>query len=484
MIPKFYIQYEAKVIFSANLHRLFKTSVIRLALKYALYNILIIAVGLGLLYGTTSQHINAQLDAGLQHELANLTEIDRSQGRIKLLSILNASWQKGLDSRHYYLLISKDGDKLVSEIRDWPSSLKADRHVRNIWIESNITPLDIQSQDGFWPMIGGTLDDGSRLLIAQSVLPAEDLQEFTLSIMAAILLLSIGLTLMMSLLLGKTILSRIDMINDTAKAITQGELKKRIPLTDKSDEFDELAQHLNKMLARTEQLIAGMRQVTDNVAHDLRGPLSRLRNRLEVTLLDQRDEGEYRKAIQEAIADTEGLINTFNALLEIAETESGSYRGEWDAVSLSKIARDLGELYADIAEDKNKLLTVETPKGVDIQVTGNHHLLAQAINNMLDNALKYTADNGEVNLQVTRQEGVPVVMVSDNGVGIPEDQQLFVLNRYTRLDSARNSEGNGLGLSLIKAVADLHQAELILEDNHPGLRVILIFKTSLQPVPK
>lgn len=456
-----------------NLHRLLQTSVIRLALKYALFNAMLIAMGLGFLFWATSQYVDAQIEAGLQHELAKLTDIDTSQGRKKLVALLNSEWQKGLEGRRYNLLISKDGEQLAGELRGWPTQLDADGQVQNIWIEDDLTPYNVEDHDGYWPMIGGTLKDGSRLLITQSVLPAEDLQEFTLSVMAIILILSIGLALAMGWFLGRTILARIDNINTTAKAITTGDLTQRVTLTEKDDEFDELGNHLNAMLTRIEQLMASMRQVTDNVAHDLRRPLSRLRNRLEVTLLETRDAEEYRNVIQETIVDAESLISTFNALLEIAQTEAASFRGEWTSVNLSNLAHELGGLYSDLAEEKGKRFTIEA--GSNIEVVGNRHLLAQALNNLLDNAIKYTPDKGLIKLHVAIINDRPTIIVSDNGPGIPPDQYQTVLERYTRLDTARSTEGNGLGLSLIKAVAELHHARLKLEDNLPGLRVVLSF---------
>jgi signal transduction histidine kinase len=273
--------------------------------------------------------------------------------------------------------------------------------------------------------------------------------------------------------LGRTFLQRIDTINRTAELVAAGELSKRVTLSSKDDEFDELATHLNAMLDQIEHLLTGMREVTDNVAHDLRKPLTRMRNRIEVTLLDKRETEDYRRALEETMADANELMKTFNALLEIAQAEAGSFRGEWVDVELSKLLEDIGELYLDEAEEHSGRFEYDIEP--DLHIRGNRHLLAQAVTNLLDNAFKYTPDNCNINLTAKTTDGRISISVTDEGPGIPTRQRLHVLERFVRLDSDRGKTGNGLGLSLVKAVANLYGAELRLDDNQPGLRVSLLF---------
>ena len=322
-------------------------------------------------------------------------------------------------------------------------------------------------------MIATRLVDGSRLLITQSIVQAEDLREFTLTAMTTILLIAVGLTLLLGWRLGNRILERIDKINSVASMIGQGNLDQRVPLTGSNDEFDELSSHLNDMLLRLQRLIRGMQDVTDNIAHDLRRPLSRLRNRIEVALLKDRDEAAYRKTLEDVLSDTDELIKTFNALLEITQAESGSYRGEWGEVALDELAANLGELFNDMAEHTGQRFSMTIEPGV--KVTGNPHLLAQAISNLLENAIKFTPEKGELRLKIEQKNGHAIISVSDSGPGIPVQEREHVLQRFVRLDTARSKEGNGLGLSLVNAIALLHKAELTLEDNHPGLKISLIF---------
>lgn len=318
------------------------------------------------------------------------------------------------------------------------------------------------------------LADDSKLLLARSLAQAEELQEVILYTIIIILLVSVGLALTMGWFIGCTLLARIDKVNSTAKAISSGDYSQRVPLSDRNDEFDELAAQLNTMLMRIEQLLTGMRQVTDNIAHDLRQPLSRLRNRLEITLLEKRDTQEYRQVLGETIEDANELIRTFNALLEIAQTEAGSFRGEWKTVDMSALLTGLGELYQELAESQGKHLTLHIQQG--LKVTGNRHLLTQAISNLLDNAIKYTEDKGRIDLLAQQQAEGFVIEISDNGLGIPIEKHALVLERFYRLDTARSTAGNGLGLSLVKAVMELHNVSLRLVNNQPGLAVELLFK--------
>ena len=272
---------------------------------------------------------------------------------------------------------------------------------------------------------------------------------------------------------GSELVERIDTINNTAKGLTADKLTRRIPLSGRNDEFDELAAHLNDMLDRIEHLLTGMRQVTENIAHDLRRPLARLRGRIEVTLREPRDELGYRDVLLETLEDADELMHMFSALLEIAQAEAGSFRGDWSVVDISALLLELGQLYSDEAQAQGKVFELQVEPALELK--GNRHLLAQAIRNLLDNAFKFTSVDGKIRLTASRSSGCLIVAVSDDGAGIPAHLRRKVLQRFVRLESERSSAGNGLGLSLVKAVADLHKAELSLGDNEPGLRVSLSF---------
>ena len=254
-----------------------------------------------------------------------------------------------------------------------------------------------------------------------------------------------------------------------------GALQERMAVANNGDELDQLAGNLNAMLDQIEHLMVGMRQVTDSVAHDLRTPLTRLRSRLEITLVEAATEDEYRAAIQEAISEADRLLGIFGALLSIAEAEAGTMQRSFQKVSLSDLARQMADLYEPAAEEAG--LGFVSDIRAEPVALGNQQLLAQAIANLLDNALKYTPAEGCVTLTVKGPEGErgACISVADTGPGIPAEQRESVLRRFVRLEASRSSPGNGLGLSLVDAVARLHGARLEMDDNHPGLIVSLVF---------
>jgi len=286
-------------------------------------------------------------------------------------------------------------------------------------------------------------------------------------------------------LLGRNMLRRLDAINRTSGEIIAGDLSRRVPLTGSGDEFDVLSENLNRMLDRIERLMKGLREVTDSVAHDLRTPLNRLRNRLEESAARLSAQGALKNElaageIERAIAETDQLIGTFNALLLIAETDAGTTRAAMSALVLGEVAADVVELYEPLAEERKVGLSLMP--GPPVVIEGNRSLIAQALANLVDNAIKYTPIGGSVRIRaVTTSDGVEL-SVADSGPGIPEADRPRVIERFVRLEASRNSPGTGLGLSLVAAVAHFHNAELLLEDNVPaGLKAVLRFpRTALR----
>ena len=273
-----------------------------------------------------------------------------------------------------------------------------------------------------------------------------------------------------SFLIGYTIIHSISRISRTARRIVDGDFSERVPTrANDADEMSQLADDLNHMLDRIEALITSQRQVTNNIAHDLRSPLNRMRNRMEVALLDRNSGvGELREVIADSVEDAENLLKTFNALLNIAQVESRA-KDDFKHESLSAICDDLAELYDVMTEEGEHSFEAHIERGLDIM--GNRQLIAQAITNLLDNAVKYTPSGGHITLTAEQRGENIHVSVGDNGHGIPPDKRDDVLKRFVRLDSARSTPGNGLGLSLVSAIVALHNGSLQLHDNKPGLRI-------------
>ena len=289
---------------------------------------------------------------------------------------------------------------------------------------------------------------------------------------------SVGLMLVLALVSGffisHRVLRRMEGVTDASRAIMGGDLSERIPVTGNGDEFDRLAISLNEMLGRIEALMAGLKEVSDNVAHDLKTPLTRMRNRVEGALRqDGSDPAAARDALETTLDECDGLIETFNALLSIARAEAGE-GGEAERFDAAQMVRDLGELYEPVAEDAGIVLTVKAPESLTIEA--NRHLLGQALSNLIDNALKYAGgEEAAIMIGLEKTAAGVELSVGDNGPGIPETDRARVLERFVRLDASRSVPGTGLGLSLVSAIADLHRARLVLEDNAPGLRVSILF---------
>jgi len=457
-----------------NLPRLLRTTAVRLALRYVLVYAAVLGLALAAVLWSTSRYVDAQLEADLERELASLDRAFQDGGAGRLAETLARRQERSLAEGRVYLLVGADGEKLAGNLYAWPSeaSIAFDGKVHGAWFEDSVIPAELYDDDAWWPVIAREFPDGSRLLLARGVPQDAALHEIT-EYLLAVMSVAVLLALAMGVTLGRAILGRMDTISRAAGEIMAGDLSRRVPVSGGNDEFDALAGRLNAMLDRIQQLIKGIREVTDNVAHDLRSPLSRLRNHLEITLLEGRSEEEYRQAIGKTIEDAESLIKTFNAMLGIAQVESGNHRTPWGRVDLNTLAADLDELYKPVAALKEQQFTLVT--GEPAEITGSRDLLAQAIGNLLDNAIKYTPEGGAILLGVKRLDEATEVMVRDSGAGIPAAEREHVLERFVRLESSRHTPGNGLGLSLVKAVARLHGAELRLGDAGPGLTVTLRF---------
>src|SRR6266498_2732627 len=273
----------------------------------------------------------------------------------------------------------------------------------------------------------------------------------------------------------RRVLKRVDAMTETTRKIMDGDLAGRLPIAGTGDELDRLATNLNAMLERIEALMHGLKEVSDNIAHDLKTPLTRLRNRCEEALRLAEDESQYRAALESTIEESEALMRTFNALLMIARAESGQARDGMTEFDAAEIARGVGELYEPLADDKGIHLKVEAPAAAPVH--GNRELVSQALANLVDNAIKYGAgmNGAEAEIVVTaRGEGDRILLaVADSGGGIPAADRGRAVERFVRLEQSRSQPGSGLGLSLASAVARLHGGDLKLEDNHPGLRTVI-----------
>lgn len=453
--------------------RLLRTSVFRTSMLYAVLYSVLAAGGLGFIYLSTSYYIGEQIDARLRLEMEVLLKLHQDRAMPALSEAIRQRSRR--EDEHQRIFFYRIVSPRVSLPTAWP---EADGRGFATLRLDEVFPVAQGGEDPVRVLMA-RLPDGYRLLVGRDLNDERQLMDHTLNAVMLVTLVVLLLSLSGGIVMGLSTLRRIDTIDATAGKIIAGDLSRRVPLRSRDDEFDQLGRKLNAMLDRIEALMAAMREVTDNVAHDLRSPLNRLRNRLDVTLLEARSEAEYRAVLEQATDDVDGLLRTFNALLGIAQVEAGIAPSEQGPVDLQELALDLADLYGALAEDRQLRLHCETES---VQVSGNRQLLTQAAANLLDNAVKYTPAGGEISLQVAYREDASVLEVRDTGPGIPEDQRGRVLERFVRLDGARSLPGNGLGLSLVRAVARLHGARLQLADNHPGLRVSLSFPRGVDSI--
>lgn len=318
------------------------------------------------------------------------------------------------------------------------------------------------------------LPDGFRLLVGRDISESEQLVSVVRRALILTVALMVALGLASWIFVSRRVLKRIDSMAETSRGIVGGDLSGRLEVTGTGDEFDRLAESLNTMLTRIEQLMTGLKQVSDNIAHDLKTPLTRMRNRVETALARGKGETDYREALQATIDEADHLIRTFNALLMIARVEAGSSNSEFGLFDAAVLARDVFELYEPVAQEAGVLLKLEAEGPA--MVHANRELISQAMANLIDNAIKYadeSSERPEVVISVSRDSGVVKLSVSDNGAGIAEADRERVTERFVRLEESRSKPGAGLGLSLVSAVAQLHGGDLVLRDNKPGLSAVL-----------
>jgi signal transduction histidine kinase len=455
--------------------RLGKTHAFRLAILYlAVFAASVLGVLL-FIYWMSADFIERQTEATLDAEITGLAEQYAQRGISGLVQIVAARSAGNRGDSMLYLVTTADGRPLAGNVTNWPKGVA----VRSGPL-SFTTEVNVKGQTETHPARGMliVIPEGYRLLVARDISDATAFRGHikTTLIWSGLMALAVGLV--GGAVMGRNMLRRVEQVNRTAERVVGGNLSDRVPLRGSGDEFDQLANNLNGMLDQIERLMTGIREVTDNVAHDLKTPLARLRARLELALLPDADAVQQSAAIRAAIEEADRMLATFNALLSIAEAEARAGREHSEPLDLGEIARAVAELYEPLAEERGFAFALDVEAGLIIQ--GDRNLLSQAIANLLDNALKYGGSprgSSEIRLSARRDQGMAVLDVCDRGPGIPEMNREAVFDRFVRLEPSRSTPGNGLGLSLVRAIVHLHSGVVQLGDNKPGLRVRLKFPT-------
>ena len=450
--------------------RLLRSSSLRNALVYGALFIAAVIVVLTFIYLSTVGYMDRQMDTILESDLRGLSRQFESEGEPGLAHTLSERVAQHPDGEVVYLLLDAQGRVLAGNLDEWPSSTIDE----DGWIDFLLYEWDFERETRPARALTARLPGDLKLLVGRDVGDRDRVRRLILDALGWALAFTVVLALGIGVLISSRVTDRLEQLNTTARQIMEGDLGRRAPTDGSGDDFDQLAMNLNRMLDRIQSLMTTVQEISNNVAHDLRKPLTRLRHRLEEAQSAAPDLA--MPALQQATLEAEELMSTFNSLLRISRIESRSRRSAFVDVDIGALLADVCELYEPTAEESDQHLVVRADPG--IVVRGDRDLLFQAVANLVDNAIKYTPAGGEIHLRVVSDSGRARVTVSDTGPGIPAALRDKVFQRFFRVDDSRSTPGNGLGLSLVRAVAELHEAELRLADNSPGLRVELDLERS------
>jgi signal transduction histidine kinase len=424
-------------------------------------------------YFSTSSYVRGRTDLAVMAEHVSLHSTYERAGRDGLIAAIQQRITDNRFADNLYVLTDSSLNVLAGNLGQWPkAAAPASR-----WVEFRV--IDSSPEAATAPLVHAMTDilpNGDRLLVGRDI---SDIDSFTARIKTAVIsvvALMFAVAGVVSILVTRRTVGRIEQINATSRAIMQSGLDKRIPLRGSNDEWDRVAENLNSMLDRIETLMGEVKQVSDNVAHDLRTPLTRMRGRLEKAFHGSRIAEDDQALIGDTIADLDAVLRIFTSITRIAHIEANARKGAFRTVNLAEIANEVVELYDAAAEqDGTRLLRTGDR---NVLVTGDRDLLFDAIANLVDNAIKHGRAGGHVVVRGENLDGGAIISIADDGPGIPADQHERVFKRFYRLERSRYTPGNGLGLSLVAAVANLHGARIEMLDNSPGLKFKLWFSST------
>ena len=412
-----------------------------------------------MLWWNTAGALDRQVDAAIRADATALAERRRAGDIPALIAAIDDRLVLDVQNEALYILVMPDGRKLAGNLEAWPE--EADGELP--WLR---IPLQRDGAMTEARLLRVDLGQGHRMLVGRDVAEKLRLRGLLSEGIAWAATASAAFAVLGGWMLRRALERRLSPVYRTAAAVGAGDLAPRVPLSDRDDEFDKLGTTMNAMLDRIAQLMEGVRGVSDAIAHDLRTPITRARAKLEDALVTAQDEDALRAAVEQGIADLDGIVRVFQAVLRIAEVEAGGRRAAFAATDLVPMMTDMAELYGAAAEARDQRLEVKLPR--KLPLVGDRDLLGQAVANLLDNALKFTPEGGIVRLSAQADLGVVEITVADDGPGMPDADRQRAGERFFRADAARTTPGSGLGLSLVRAVAALHGGLVALGETHPG----------------
>jgi signal transduction histidine kinase len=453
------------------MNELLRSAPFRVAAYYAaLFAPSVVVLFAVVLWASTSE-LTGQLRATVQREVDGLQALYRGQGFDGLRREVLERIEGGRKGETFYLLLDANDRQLAGNVLVPHPALG--------WQDVRLSGADAGSHGKGKALVLGTRIPDGLLFVGRSSQPVDELREVLFIGLGWGVALAVLLALAGGVAMSHSALRRVEAGLAAAEEIMQGNLSRRLPVAGTRDEIDRLADVINRMLDRIQDLMESLRQVTNDVAHEMRTPLGRLRQRLEAARDRGRDADDYRAALERAIADVDGILETFSAMLRIAQVESGVRRSRFASFDLSALAGGIVETFDAVAESREQHINADIIPGV--VVNGDRELVTQALANLVENAIRHTPAGSRIHVALAKSAAGPLLTVADNGPGIAAAEHEKVFRRFYRGEHSRTTPGNGLGLALVKAVMDLHGGRVVLADNTPGLRVALGFPERDRP---
>ncbi len=443
---------------------LLRSAGIRFAILYAaVFGLSATVLAVSLWYSTVGL-LNRQTETAIKLDAQTLARHFNQGGLPELSRTIRNRLSGSVSDNALYFLGDPSDNRIAGNLSRWPPGVVKPR----FWYRLNVDRFGTQTvallqfyklPDGFHLLVGRDVRTRARL--------GQILREGLFSALSSMVLLGLIGAMVIRSLFTRALAD----ISETTRAISRGDLSRRVPRTKEGDEFDQLAETINEMLDRISRLMDGVRQVSNAIAHDLRTPVARARARLEDAALHAKTADELRAAMERSTGDLDNVMNVFQALLRIAEVEAGARRSAFAEIDLAPILADLQEFYEAAADEREVMLVGRWDP--QLNVIGDREMIQQAVANLLGNALKFSPSGGLVTLLAVSDDSAVRIVVTDQGPGIPEIERPRAVERFYRAEAARNTPGSGLGLALVSAVAQLHNGLLRLEDNEPGLKAVL-----------
>jgi len=446
-----------------------KTTAIRLTVVYTIIFGLLAAAVVAYISLNTASLLQSQFQTAIDEEVRQISRVVRRFGVRRLVPIVERRSRR--PGANLYLVADSSGRIIAGNVRDLDRSQLAEDGWRSRPFEYERFTEEGRATARAIARVF-TLPGDLKLLVGRDIGDAERFAVIVRRASALSLLVLVVTGLILWFFVGRRALQHIDRVSEKSAQIIAGDLSQRLPVSGSGDEFDRLSQNLNQIIARIEKLNTGVRTMSDSIAHDLKTPLTRLRNSAE-TARETSVKKQREHQLEKIVEDADSLIRTFDALLMISQVESGARPAELEQIDLQPVVEDVYELFEPMAEEKNVELKLNLQPVS--QICANRQLIAQALNNLLENALKYgvASEDPWITVSLREENGAASIAVADNGVGIAVEARDSVRERFVRLDKSRHLPGSGLGLSLVDAVVRLHDGQLRLEDNNPGFNAVI-----------